>query len=56
MKVFQTDTFRNSGKSNETQLTKYSDSFSKTLVQEKRLKELHVKDVSMDKTLLENAV
>ena len=49
VKVFETDTFQNSGKSNETWLTKYSDSFAKTLVQEKNLKELHVKDVSMDK-------
>ena len=50
-----TDSSRNSGKSNETRLTN-SDSFAKTLVQEKSLKELHVKDVSMGKTLLENPV
>ena len=54
VKVLETDTFRNSGKSNETRLTK--DSFAKTLVQEKSLKELHIKDVSMDKNLLGNAV
>ena len=54
MPSIEAHTFR---KSNETQLANFKlFNFAKTVVQQRGLKELHVKDDSLGKNLLQNAV